>query len=111
MEEQDDDNNNDNDDNSQEGEQHCWLEKTLSELIVPFVYLVHNRVGHFEIALDTLLASDFCRNNKCVPLIIMHNGHIPNIMLFVEELKTQFSHVIQMFHSFSYVEHPNSFPG
>ena len=85
--------------------------KTLSEPVVPFVYMVHNRVDYFKIALDTLLASDFCQNNKRVPLIISHDGHIPDMMLLVEELKTQFSHVIQIFHPFSCVDHPNSFPG
>lgn len=70
--------------------------------------MVHKRLDLFKLAIDSLRASDFDRNN--VPLIISHDGRVPEVMSYVEELKSDFL-VIQIFHPYSCFEHPHSFPG
>jgi hypothetical protein len=76
--------------------------------IVPFVYMVHKRQDYLKIAIDTLRDSDFDR--KRVPLIISHDGRVPEVVSYVEELKSEFN-VIQIFHPYSCLEHPDTFPG
>jgi alpha-1,6-mannosyl-glycoprotein beta-1,2-N-acetylglucosaminyltransferase len=76
--------------------------------IVPFVYMVYKRVDLLKMAIDSLRASDFDR--KRVPLIISHDGHVPEVVSYVEHLKSDFR-VIQIYHPYSCYEHPNTFPG
>jgi len=76
--------------------------------IVPFVYMVHKRLDMLKVAMDSLRASDFDR--KQVPLVISHDGHVSEVVSYVEELKSEFN-VIQIFHPYSCFEHPTSFPG
>ena len=76
--------------------------------IVPFVYMVHKRVDCLQLALETLRQSDFDRDR--VPLIISHDGRVPEVVSYVEEVKSEFN-VIQIFHPYSCYEHPDTFPG
>jgi len=76
--------------------------------IVPFVYMVHKRVNYFKRAIDSLRRSDFPRSR--VPLIVSHDGHVPEMMSFVEGLKDEFN-IVQLFHPFACFDHPDSFPG
>jgi hypothetical protein len=85
-----------------------YLSRHKDAPIVPFVYMVHKRVDLLKVAIDSLRASDFDR--KDVPLIFSHDGHVPEVVSFVEELKSEFI-VIQIFHPYSCFEHPDSFPG
>ena len=76
--------------------------------IVPFVYMVYKRVDLLKMAIDSLRASDFDRTR--VPLIISHDGHVPEVVSYVESIKSDFR-LIQIFHPYSCYEHPNTFPG
>jgi alpha-1,6-mannosyl-glycoprotein beta-1,2-N-acetylglucosaminyltransferase len=76
--------------------------------IVPFVFMVYKRVDLLKMAMDSLRASDFDR--KHVPLIISHDGHVPEVVSYVEHLKSDFR-VVQLFHPYSCYDHPNTFPG
>jgi alpha-mannosidase II len=79
-----------------------------STVYVPLVYMVFNRVDYLTQAMDSLRKSDFPRGR--VPIIISHDGHIEEMVSFVQSLKTDF-HVIQIFHPHSCYDHPHSFPG
>ena len=81
--------------------------ESKAKKIVPFVFMVHKRVDYLRRAIDSLLASDFPRSR--VPLIISHDGHVPEVMSFVDSLKQKFN-VVQIFHPFSCYDEPNSFP-
>lgn len=94
-----------------------WLDKiinitnkprTATNTIVPFVYMVHKRAEYLKRAIESLRASDFPKSR--VPLIISHDGHVPEVVEYVESLKGEFN-IIQLFHPFSCYDHPNSFPG
>jgi hypothetical protein len=75
---------------------------------VPFVYMVYKRVDYLKKAIESLRKSDFPKSR--VPLIISHDGHVPEVVSFVESLKSEFL-VIQLFHPHSCYEHPDTFPG
>jgi len=76
--------------------------------VVPFVYMVYKRVDDFKHAIDSLRNSDFPK--KTVPLIISHDGHVAEMVDYVETLKSEFN-VIQIFHPHACYDHPKSFPG
>ena len=80
---------------------------TVDRTVVPFVFMVYERVSYFEKAIDSLRQSDF---PKEVPLVISHDGKVPEMMEFVDSLKSEFK-VLQLFHPFSCYDHPNTFPG
>jgi len=90
-----------------QAEQNSLLEDMSITHFVPFVYMVHNRVDYLKSAIDSLRASDFPTN---MPLIISHDGNVPDAMAFVQSLKDEFN-VIQLFHPYACFDHPNSFPG
>jgi hypothetical protein len=79
-----------------------------SEKFVPLVYMVYNRVDYLKRAIDSLRDSDFPR--KTVPIIISHDGHIQDMVSYVESIKSDFK-VIQLFHPHACSEHPHTFPG
>ena len=71
------------------------------------VYMVYNRVDYFKQAIDTLRKSDY---PKSLPVIISHDGHVKEMVDFVESIKSEFK-ILQLFHPYSCYEHPNTFPG
>jgi Glycosyl hydrolases family 38 N-terminal domain/N-acetylglucosaminyltransferase II (MGAT2)/Alpha mannosidase middle domain/Glycosyl hydrolases family 38 C-terminal domain len=77
--------------------------------VVPFVFMVYNRVDFFKKVMDSLRQSDFPRQE--VPLIISHDGHFEDFVAYVKTLKDEGFKVIQLFHPFACSEHPDSFPG
>jgi Glycosyl hydrolases family 38 N-terminal domain/N-acetylglucosaminyltransferase II (MGAT2)/Alpha mannosidase middle domain/Glycosyl hydrolases family 38 C-terminal domain len=76
---------------------------------VPFVIMVFKRLDYLKKVIHSILESDFPRHR--VPLIISHDGHVPEMMDFVASLKTEFPFLIQIVHPFSCYDHPDSFPG
>ena len=75
---------------------------------VPPVYMVYNRVDYFKQSIDSLRESDFPR--KEVPIIVSHDGHIDEMVQYVDSIKSDFF-VIQIFHPFACSEHKDIFPG
>lgn len=71
------------------------------------VYMVHNRVDYLKRSIDTLRESDY---PKILPIVISHDGHVPEVVEFVEGLKSEFN-IIQVFHPYSCYDHPDTFPG
>jgi len=71
------------------------------------VYMVYNRLDYLKWAIDTLRESDY---PKSMPVIISHDGHIPEMVDYVESVKSEF-HIIQLFHPYACSEHPDTFPG
>lgn len=69
---------------------------------------VYNRLQYLNQSIESLKESDFPRDR--VPLIISHDGSVPEVVRFVEDVKKEFM-VIQLFHPFSCFEHPDTFPG
>lgn len=76
--------------------------------IVPFVFMVFKRVDYLKQVIASIRASDFDRAR--VPLIFSHDGHVPEMMEYVETLKEEFI-VMQLVHNFSCHDNPHSFPG
>ena len=83
-------------------------ERTKPDGDVPFVFMVFNRLHYFNQSIESLRQSDFPRDR--VPVIISHDGHVPDIVHYVETMKSDFQ-VIQLFHPFSCYDHQSSFPG
>ncbi|GKZ00264.1 alpha-mannosidase 2 [Mayamaea pseudoterrestris] len=88
-------------------------EQRLSDVVrstkkVPFVYMVYKRVDYLKKAIESLRISDYPKER--VPLIISHDGHVPEVVSYVESLKGEFQ-IIQLFHPHSCYEHPDTFPG
>lgn len=78
------------------------------KLKIPAVYMVYNRVEYLKQSIDSLRKSDFPR--KEVPIIISHDGHIDEMVKYVDSIKSDFN-VIQIFHPFACSEHKDTFPG
>lgn len=83
-------------------------EKSVYKYKVPPVYMVYNRVEYLKKAIDSLRNSDFPRNE--VPIVISHDGHIEDMVNYVNSIKSEF-HVVQLFHPYACSEHPDTFPG
>jgi len=83
------------------------LSETGEGNAVPFVYMVHKRVDDFKHAIETLRNSDFPKGS--VPLVVSHDGHVKEMMDYVETLKSEFN-VIQIFHPHACYDSPRSFP-
>jgi hypothetical protein len=81
---------------------------TVDNTTVPLVFMVYKRVEYLKKAINSLRLSDFPKSR--VPLIISHDGHVPEMVEYVDSLKNEFQ-VIQIFHPYSCFEHPDSFPG
>lgn len=81
---------------------------TVENTTVPLVFMVFKRVEYFQKAIESLRKSDFPKSR--IPLIISHDGHVPEMVEYVETLKKEFQ-VIQIFHPYSCFEHPDTFPG
>jgi len=77
--------------------------------IVPFVYMVYNRVEYLKRAMETLIRSDFDRDTT--PLIISMDGSVPEMKKYVRTLRDQFPKLIVLVHPYSCFEHPDTFPG
>jgi len=80
----------------------------VSTTSVPFVFMVYNRVNYLKKAINSLRSSDFPKER--VPIIISHDGHVPEVVQYVQTLKEEFK-VIQFFHPHSCYEHKDTFPG
>jgi Glycosyl hydrolases family 38 N-terminal domain/N-acetylglucosaminyltransferase II (MGAT2) len=78
------------------------------KIIVPFVFMVYRRVDYLKVAMESLLRSDFPREK--VPIIISHDGHVPEVMAYVDSLRRYFQ-VVQLFHPHACYDHPDTFPG
>lgn len=78
-----------------------------SGTVIPIVIMAFKRADYLKQTMDSIAASDVPANT---PIIISHDGHVPEMVEFVETLKASFN-IVQMFHPFSCFEHPNSFPG
>jgi hypothetical protein len=79
----------------------------VSQPTIPFVFMVHKRLDYLQKAIDSLRRSDF---PKHVPLIVSHDGRVPEVVQYVASLRSEFN-LIQLFHPSSCFEHPNAFPG
>ncbi|KAL7566138.1 hypothetical protein ACA910_003906 [Epithemia clementina (nom. ined.)] len=82
---------------------------------IPLVIMAFKRVEYMQQLIESIRVSDF--PNERVPIVISHDGRVPEMMEYVEQLRknssnngTQF-HIVQIVHPFSCYEHPNSFPG
>jgi hypothetical protein len=82
---------------------------SMENTIVPFVFLVYKRVDYFKLAIESLKDSDFPRDR--VPIIVSVDGHVPEMIDFVETLRDDGFDVELLVHPFSCHDHPNSFPG
>lgn len=76
---------------------------------VPFVYMVFKRVDYLQRAIESLNQSDYPKDR--LPLIISHDGHVPEVVNYVDTVIKKDFNVIQLFHPYSCYEHPNTFPG
>lgn len=83
-------------------------DNSVNSTDIPFVFMVFKRADYLMQAIDSLKSSDFPRER--VPIVISHDGKVPDVMEYVEEIKKDFK-VLQLFHPFSCYEHPDSFPG
>jgi hypothetical protein len=81
---------------------------TMKNTDIPFVLMVYKRVDYLKKAIDSVRRSDFPKSR--VPLIISHDGRVPEVVEYVESLKDEFK-IIQLIHPHSCYEHPNEFPG
>jgi alpha-1,6-mannosyl-glycoprotein beta-1,2-N-acetylglucosaminyltransferase len=81
---------------------------SVNSTVVPFVFMVYDRIDYFRKAIASLRRSDFPVHR--VPLVISHDGHVPAMMGYVETLKGEFR-VVQLFHPHACYDHPDSFPG
>jgi hypothetical protein len=77
--------------------------------VVPFVYLVYKRLDYLKESIESLRKSDV--DTKHVPIIFSHDGHVPEMIEYVESLKTEFPNLIQLVHPHSCHDHPKEFPG
>jgi alpha-1,6-mannosyl-glycoprotein beta-1,2-N-acetylglucosaminyltransferase len=59
-------------------------------------------------AISSLRDSDFPKSR--VPLIVSHDGNVPDVVDYVNSLRSEFR-VLQIIHPFSCFAHPTSFPG
>lgn len=72
--------------------------------------MVHDRAHYLKAAMESLSLSDF--PNATVPVIISHDGKVPEVVDYVNSLKEEGGfRVIQLFHPFACYDHPNDFPG
>ena len=80
---------------------------------IPFVIMAFRRVEYLKQMIASLLASDF--PHETVPIVISHDGRVPEMMEYVESLLNDREHnklyIIQLIHPHSCYEHPHSFPG
>ena len=76
--------------------------------IIPFVFMVYNRVDYLKQVIDSLRNSDFDRVR--VPIIVSHDGHVPEMIEYVQSLKGEFL-LTQVIHEFACHDHNNTFPG
>ena len=85
-------------------------EHRIDNTVVPFVYMVYQRVEYLQQALESLKQSDFPRST--VPLIISLDGRVPAMVEFVQSLKTSRDfRIYTMIHPHACYDHPTSFPG
>ena len=81
-----------------------------NETVIPFVFMVDKNVANFKKTIESLHSSDFPR--EAVPIIISHDGRVPEMVEYVNSLKAEGAFkILQLFHPYSCYDHPNSFPG
>ena len=78
---------------------------------IPFVIMSYKRLGYLKTVVESIEKSDFPRDR--VPLIISHDGHVPEMIEYVQSLITSktFPKLIQLIHPYSCHDHRNTFPG
>lgn len=69
--------------------------------------MAYNRPDYLEETFKSLLASDLPAGN---PVIVSHDGHVPETMELVERYKSSLN-ISQIFHPHACYDHPHSFPG
>ena len=78
--------------------------------VIPFVIMVFARVDYLQQVFDSIRGSDFPKER--VPIIISHDGRVPEMMDYVDSLvQDKEFDIITLVHPFSCYEHPHSFPG
>jgi hypothetical protein len=75
---------------------------------LPAVFMVYKRVDYLKEVIESLRQSDYPRDS--LPIIISHDGHIEEMVSYVESIKSEFN-VIQLFHPHACSEHLSTFPG
>ena len=85
--------------------------RPIANETIPFVIMSYKRLGYLKQVIESILNSDFPRDR--VPLIISHDGHVPEMMEYVLSLRENqtFPKLIQLIHPYSCHDHPNTFPG
>ena len=80
---------------------------TLDNTTIPFVFVVYKRLDYLKSAIGLLRNSDFPRNR--VPLIISHDGHVPDVVEYIEKIKNDFQ-LVQLSYPHACYDHNNTFP-
>lgn len=79
-----------------------------STFSVPFVIMAYNRLNYLQQSIDSILKSDFPRQS--VPLIVSVDGHIPEVLQYLETIRTEFPLLQVWIHPFACWDHPHDFP-
>ena len=88
-----------------------WGNCTTSTTQIPIVIMAYKRVNYMRQLIESLRASDFPKQQG-IPIIISHDGHVPEMVDYVETIKKDKDlNIIQLFHPYSCYEHVHSFPG
>jgi N-acetylglucosaminyltransferase II (MGAT2) len=82
---------------------------TVEQTVLPFVIMTYKRLDYLKAVIHSLKESDFPRDR--VPLIISHDGQVPEMITYVQSLQSAFPQLIQLIHPYSCFDHPDTFPG
>ena len=78
-----------------------------SQQSIPIVIMAHKRVEYMKQTMESIDASDIPKNT---PIIVSHDGHVPEMMEYLDSIEDQFN-LTRIYHPWACYEHPNSFPG
>jgi len=81
---------------------------SVENTVVPFVFMVYKRLDYLKMAIESLRKSDFPRDR--VPLVISHDGHVPEMIEYAKSLEGEFE-LVQLVHEHSCYDHKDTFPG
>lgn len=84
------------------------IRTSVDDTNVPFVIMVYKRVDYLQQSVESIRNSDFPA--KRLPLVISVDGHVQEVIDYVESLKDEFQ-IELLVHPFSCHDHPKSFPG
>lgn len=85
-------------------EEKASVAKTVS---VPIVIMAHKRVEYMKQTMVSIDASDIPKNT---PIIVSHDGHVPEMMEYMDSIEDRFN-ITRIYHPWACYDHPNSFPG